>query len=259
MIRLTTSLAALAMALAVAPASAQTTPAPAAATLTPKDADAFVASAEAQLAPLSVDVNRISWVNATFITDDTDALAAQAGARQTVLQVQLATEAAKYAGVPGLSFDTARKIDLLRSGITLPAPSTPGAADELATIVTRMSSQYGKGRGTLDGKPINGSDIEAAMGTVRDPARLQEMWTSWHDNVGAQMRGDYARQVTIANQGAVELGYRDVGALWRAGYDMTPDQFAALTDKLWKQVEPLYLALHTYVRWKLNEKYGDKV
>ncbi|MDH7974777.1 M2 family metallopeptidase [Sphingomonas sp. AR_OL41] len=257
MIRLTTSLAAMAMALAVAPVSAQT--APAAAAPTAKDADAFVASAEAQLAPLSVDVNRISWVNATFITDDTDALAAQAGARQTELQVKLATEAAKFAGIPGLSVDTARKIDLLRSGLTLPAPTRPGAADELATIVTRMSSQYGKGRGTLDGKPINGSDIEAAMGTTRDPAKLQEMWTSWHDNVGAPMRGDYARQVTIANQGAVELGYKDVGALWRAGYDMTPDQFAALTDKLWKQVEPLYLALHTYVRWKLNEKYGDKV
>jgi peptidyl-dipeptidase A len=259
MIRLTTSLAALAMALAVAPASAQTATAAPAKVLTARDADAFVASAEAQLAPLSVDVNRISWVNATFITDDTDALAAQAGARQTILQVQLATEAAKYANVPGLSFDTKRKIDLLRSGITLPAPARAGAADELATIVTRMSSEYGKGRGTLDGKPINGSDIEAAMGTVRDPARLQEMWTSWHDNVGAQMRGDYARQVTIANEGARELGYADTGALWRAGYDMTPDQFAAMTDKLWKQVEPLYLALHTYVRWKLNEKYGDQV
>ncbi|MDB5711209.1 MAG: peptidyl-dipeptidase [Sphingomonas bacterium] len=258
MIRLTTSLAALAMALAVAPASAQAAQA-APKALTPQDADAFVASAEAQLAPLSVDVNRISWVNATFITDDTDALAAQASARQTVLQVQLATEAAKYASVPGLSFDTKRKIDLLRSGITLPAPARAGAADELATIVTRMSSEYGKGRGTLDGKPINGSDIEAAMGTVRDPAKLQEMWTSWHDNVGAQMRGDYARQVTIANEGARELGYADTGALWRAGYDMTPDQFAAMTDKLWKQVEPLYLALHTYVRWKLNAKYGDAV
>jgi peptidyl-dipeptidase A len=259
MIRLTTSLAALAMALAVAPASAQTTPAAPPKALTAQDADAFVASAEAQLAPLSVDVNRISWVNATFITDDTDALAAQAGARQTILQVQLATEAAKYAAISGLSFDTRRKIDLLRSGITLPAPARTGAADELATIVTRMSSEYGKGRGTLDGKPINGSDIEAAMGTVRDPAKLQEMWTSWHDNVGAQMRGDYARQVTIANEGARELGYADTGALWRAGYDMTPDQFAAMTDKLWKQVEPLYLALHTYVRWKLNEKYGDGV
>ncbi|RZL57380.1 MAG: peptidase M2 family protein, partial [Sphingomonas sp.] len=28
---------------------------------------------------------------------------------------------------------------------------------------------------------------------------------------------------------------------------------------IWKEVEPLYLSLHTYVRWKLNEKYGDAV
>ncbi|MFX7086590.1 M2 family metallopeptidase, partial [Acinetobacter baumannii] len=63
----------------------------------------------------------------------------------------------------------------------------------------------------------------------------------------------------IANQGAKGLGYADVGALWRSGYDMTPAQFEATTDTLWKQVEPLYKALHTYVRWKLNAKYGDAV
>jgi len=27
-------------------------------------------------------------------------------------------------------------------------------------IATRLQSAYGKGKGTLDGKPINGSDIE---------------------------------------------------------------------------------------------------
>ena len=175
------------------------------------------------------------------------------------MQVRFALEAAKYANLSGLSFDTRRKIDLLRNGLTLPAPTTPGAATELSTIVTGLSSRYGKGKGTLDGKPINGSDIEAAMGTVRDPARSKEMWVSWHDAVGAPMRTDFAREVVIANQGAKELGYADTGALWRSGYDMTPDQFAATTDKLWKQVEPLYLALHTYVRWKLNAKYGDAV
>ncbi|MFM9828765.1 MAG: M2 family metallopeptidase, partial [Sphingomonas sp.] len=122
-----------------------------------------------------------------------------------------------------------------------------------------MSSQYGKGKGTLGGKPINGSDVEAAMGTVRDPEQLKEMWVSWHDNVGAQMHDDYARMVQISNLGAAELGYKDVGAMWRSGYDMSPQEFAQLTDKLWREVEPLYQSLHTYVRWKLNAKYGDKV
>src|SRR3546814_20947563 len=65
--------------------------------------------------------------------------------------------------------------------------------------------------------------------------------------------------VDIANKGAVELGYDDVGAMWRSQYDMPADQFAALTDRLWQQVKPLYDELHCSTRSKLNEKYGDKV
>jgi peptidyl-dipeptidase A len=47
--------------------------------------------------------------------------------------------------------------------------------------------------------------------------------------------------------------------MWRAGYDMPPEQFAAMVDKLWEQVKPLYVQLHCYTRTKLNEKYGDQV
>ncbi len=261
MIRTGISSLALVLALATSPALAATAPAPAAAAATPTttEADAFVARAEKELADFSTPAQQAAWINATYITDDTDAIAAKFGAEGTEMQVRLALEAAKYASVPGLSFDTKRKIDLLRNGLTLPAPTTPGAASELSTIVTKLGSDYGKGKGTLDGKAINGSDIEAAMGTVRDPAKSKEMWVSWHDQVGAPMRKDFAREVVIANQGAKGLGYADVGALWRSGYDMTPEQFATTTDTLWKQVEPLYKALHTYVRWKLNAKYGDAV
>jgi peptidyl-dipeptidase A len=258
MIRTGISTLALILALAATPAVAQTKK-PAATALTAADADAFVAKTEKELADFSVPANQVGWVNATYITDDTDAMAARVNAQQTELQVKAALDAAKFDKVAGLSPDTRRKLDLLRNAITLPAPTRPGAADTLATLVTGMSSSYGKGKGTLVGKPINGSDIEAAMGTERDPARLKEMWVSWHDNVGAPMRGDYQRMVSIANEGAVGLGYKDTGALWRSGYDMDPAAFAKMTDTLWKQVEPLYQSLHTYVRWKLNEKYGDAV
>lgn len=199
------------------------------------------------------------WINSTYLTDDTNALAAEVGAKGTEMQVRFALEAAKYKDVPGLSEETRRKLDKLRGGIVLPAPTTEGAAAELNTIATELQSIYGKGRGTLDGKPVSGSDIEAAMGDVRDPARLKEMWVSWHDNVGAPMKTDYARMVDIANQGARELGFRNVGAMWRGQYDMSADEFAALTEKLWQQVKPLYDDLHCYTRTKLNEKYGDAV
>ena len=260
MLRTAVSFLALAGALTAAPALAQTAPAPATAgTPTAAQADAWVAGVEKEAAQLGVDAARISWVNATYITDDTDALAAKSGAEMTEKAVEWAKGAARFNGTPGLSYDTKRKLDLLRNGVGLPAPTTPGAANELSTLTTRMSSSYGKGKGSLNGQSINGSDIEAAMGTERDPAKLKEMWTSWHDNVGAPMRKDYARMTAISNAGAKELGFADVGAMWRSGYDMTPDQFAVLTDKIWAEVEPLYKSLHTYVRWKLNAKYGDAV
>lgn len=255
MIRTTISLAALAIAITAAPLAAQT----ASARPTVAGAQAFVAEAEKTSEAMSTPAQRIAWVNATDITDDTDALAAQSGAAMTELGVRYAIGAAPYAALPGLPYDTARKLDILRGSLTLPAPTRAGAAAELSTLSTRMASAYGKGHGTLDGKPINGSDIEAAMGTVRDPARLTEMWVSWHDNVGAPMKPDYVRAAAIANDGAHQLGYRDVGAMWRAGYDMAPDDFAALTDRIWAEVEPLYTALHTYVRTRLNAKYGDAV
>jgi len=259
------SLTALALALSAAahaqpPAAPTGAPAsPTTAAPTPAEADAFVAEAEKVLDAASIDASRVAWVNATYITDDTDALAAKSGAEMTELGVKYALGAAHFNGTPGLSAVTRRKLDLLRGGLTLPAPTRPGAAEELSTLTTRMSSSYGKGRGVLDGKPINGSDIEAAMGEVRDPAKLQEMWVSWHDNVGAPMRSDYQKMAALSNEGAKGLGYADTGALWRSGYDMPPEQFAALVDRIWLEVEPLYKSLHTYVRWKLNEKYGDAV
>jgi len=226
---------------------------------TAADAEAFVAKAEKELADFSVISGRAEWINATYITDDTDALSAEFGARRTQMSVRYAKGAAKFDAVKGLSFDVRRKLDFLKQGIVLPAPEKPGAADELSALATKLQSQYGKGKGTLNGQPISGSEIENAMGSERDPNKLKEMWTSWHDQVGAPMRNDYARLVEIANAGAKELGYADVGAMWRSGYDMSDEEFAREMDRLWLQVKPLYDQLHCYVRAKLSEHYGAKV
>ncbi|QQN74494.1 M2 family metallopeptidase [Croceicoccus sp. YJ47] len=265
------SVAAMAMAIALAtPGHAQTaadgnpvtTDAEEAARfpMTAQGAAQFIAAAEADLFGYSVDASRIAWVNATYITPDTNALAAQSGAIGTEKQVKYALAAAQYARVPGLDPDVARKLDILRNGIVLPAPTADGAAEELNTIATDLNAQYGKGRGLLNGEPISGSDIEAEMGNLaRTLTEYAEMWASWHDNVGAPMKDDYARMVAIANEGAKELGFANTGAMWRSGYDMPPEQFAAETERLWQEVKPLYMALHTYVRGRLNAKYGDGV
>lgn len=248
------SFAAISMALANAPAQAEDYPE------TPEGAAAWLAAVEADFANFSKDYSHVAWLNSTYINHDSDTLAAKYGAEYTLKAVAYANEAARYARVEGLDAVTLRKLDMLRNGIGMPAPARAGAAQELSEIATRLNSAYGRGRGTLNGAVINGSDIEAEMGNLaRTPDELKEMWASWHDNVGAPMREDYTRMVGIANEGAKELGFADLGAMWRSGYDMSSDEFAAETERMWQEVRPLYVALHTYVRAKLNDKYGDEV
>src|SRR4029453_3580499 len=84
------------------------------------------------------------------------------------------------------------------------------------------------------------------------------VWKGWHA-ISPPIRADYARYVELGNKGARELGYKDMGALWRSKYDMAPDDFARGVGRLWTQVKPFYDSLHAYVRWKLREKYGPEV
>jgi peptidyl-dipeptidase A len=253
------SSAAAAVAEASNAAAAAEAAAPAPAGPTAAEADAFVARAEHELGEFAVISNRAQWVNATYITPDTDAIAAHFGTIGTEMGVRLANEAARFANVPDLSYDTRRKLNLLRTSLTLPAPTTAGAAAELNQISTDLSSQYGRGRGTMNGQVLTGNEIEARMGTVRNPDQLREMWTSWNDNVGAPMRAQYTRMAEISNAGARELGFADTGAMWRSKYDMTPEQFEQLTERLWGEVRPLYEELHCFARAGLNRRYGDRV
>jgi peptidyl-dipeptidase A len=252
MLKPITSLAALAGALAAPCAMAQEAQ-------TKPDAAAFVEQTEAAYNDKIIAQAHADWVYATYINHDSEILSSTAGADVTKFNVANALKAAEYAGEQGLSYDVNRKLNRMRTLIVLPAPTTPGAAEEVSSLNAKLQGIYGAGKGTLNGQPINGSDIEAAMGTNRNPAELQEMWASWHDNVGKPMKADYAKMTALANEGAKELGYADVGALWRSNYDMSPEEFEALTEKLWQEVKPLYDQLHCYTRTKLNEKYGDDV
>jgi len=250
---------ALAAALVATPALGDSHEADGTAAPTGTSAVTFVEKAEAELLEKANIAGRAEWVYNNFITEDTAAIAAEANAEFTETLVRNAVEAAIYKDAEGLDPEIARKLVMMRTGIVSPAPTAEGAADKVAELSAKMQGVYGKGQGTLDGQPVSGSDIEEKMGTVRDPALLKEMWTSWHDNVGSPMKGDYAELVAMMNEGARELGFADTGALWRANYDMDPDDFKALTETLWQEVKPLYEQLHCFTRGKLSEEYGEDV
>jgi peptidyl-dipeptidase A len=229
----------------------------AAAVPTTADATAFVADAETRLAALSEEAARIQWTRATNITYDTMWLESRINAEYTELQVELANGAARFNDVE-VPADVRRKLNLLRLGIVLPAPNRPGAAVELAEITTRLDSTYSVGKFEYQGRQITLDEASQLLASTRDPAEAKALYEGWR-TISPVMAPDYARMVEIANEGAAELGFADTGAMWRAGYDMEPDAFAAETDRLWAQVKPFYENLHCYVRGRLNARYGDAV
>jgi peptidyl-dipeptidase A len=252
------------------------------------DPAAFLAKAEKEITDFLEYSARVSWVNANFITDDTDWLNARAGSEGTLLFVRLANETKQFEGV-ALSPEQKRKLDILRAGITMPAPSTGApeqqkqVADELNQITTDLQSTYGKGKVALDPKvfnvsavlkilnaargkeeprdpkePLNLEETSLILAKSRDPKTLQAAWEGWQ-TIAPPMKADYVRMVEIGNAGAKELGFSNIADMWLANYDMPSADMEKTVERLWTQVQPLYNDLHCYVRGKLNAKYGEAV
>jgi peptidyl-dipeptidase A len=225
------------------------------------EAEEFIRNAETRLNDLTVKASRAAWVQANFITDDTQQMAAEANEVLIGATTELAKQATRYDHLK-LSAELARKMLLLKlaAAVPAPAPNDPKELAEMTRIGTSLEADYGKGKycpktGKHAGECLDITAIERIMASSTDPEELKDLWVGWH-TISPPMRDRYARWVELGNKGAKEMGFSDLGAMWRAGYDMTPDQFSADVERLWQQVKPLYDSLHAYVRSKLVEKYG---
>ncbi len=225
------------------------------------EAKAFLDEAESRLLALSAESGRASWVQATYITGDTEILAALASQRLIDATVDLAKKSSRFDGL-ALPPDLARKMRLLKLSLTLAAPSDVKESEEVTRLAASLEGVYGKGQycppGAGQGKCMDIQAITRIMAASRKPDELLDVWRGWH-TISPGMRTDFRRFVELSNKGARELGFTDTGAMWRAKYDMPPDDFSRELDRLWEQVRPLYISLHAYVRWKLREHYGDAV
>ncbi len=222
------------------------------------EARAFMDRAQAKLLDLSVQQQRADWVKDTFITYDTEILAAKADEQVIAATMELAKQSTRFNQLK-MPEDLAREFKLLRLSLSLAAPSDPKQAQELTQIAARMEGMYGSGKYcTDDGKCRDLDQLSDVLRDSTNPKELLDAWRGWH-TVSQPMRPLFERYVQLGNKGAQELGFADMGAMWRSKYDMPPDAFTAEMDRLWDQVRPLYLSLHAYVRGKLREKYGDVV
>lgn len=256
---------------------------------TVQEAKEFLEAAEKELSEFSAYAAKVYWIKANFITEDTAALEARVGEEGAKMSTRMSNQAKRFKDL-ALPADMKRKIDGMLRGSNFPAPDDEAAAKKLAKIMTDLDGTYGKGKFKIDVKderiiaildvdPDGDKGPEKADGTLDqevpdgtihlgqasdiiaksdDPELLQTIWEGWR-TISMPMKDDYADMVKIINKGSAELGFKDAGDLWRAGYDMEAEAFSKEADRLWGQVKPLYDELHCYVRAELNEKYGEEV
>jgi len=226
---------------------------------TVKDAQAFMDSAEQTLETLGRRSAFSSWAMQTNINYSTEWLAGDADNAYSAKAAELARQARKFDKLK-LPADLARKFLMLKLTVTAPAPLDPKEQKELSDTKVWLESTYGKGKYCPASTTtcLSLDDMEDVLRSSRDPQRLQEVWAGWR-TISVPMRPRYQRFAQLSNKGAQDLGFKDTADLWRSGYDMKPEEFSAELDRQWEQMKPLYLALHTYVRRRLTEKYGKAV
>jgi peptidyl-dipeptidase A len=234
-----------------------------------KEAKAFIADVNKEMVGLSHEINAAAWTQETDITVDTQFLNSLATDHYLEFNSRRAAEAKAYDGEK-LDASTARSLMLLKLGVSAPAPADPVKRSELATLTTSLDAMYGQGKYCPKGKTVlkfgkddkgckNLDQLEEIIGSSRNYDELTEAWVGWH-SIARPMRPMYQRFVELANEGAKELGFSDLGVMWRSGYDMSAEDFEKEADRLYDQVKPLYSSLQCYARKRLSQKYGkDKV
>jgi peptidyl-dipeptidase A len=226
----------------------------------PESADEFVARVNKDLTEVDQELAAAGWTQDTYITVDTQLLSARSNDRYLAYLTHALDEARRFDGQT-LTPQAARALMRLRLNVAAPAPADAAKRARMTQLEAQLEAKYGEGKYCPAGPASckNVDQLSDILAKSRNYDELTQAWKGWHD-VGAGMRADYTEFVALANEGARNLGFKDLGVMWRANYDMAPEAFDAESERLWQQVKPLYDGLHCYARARLAQRYGaDKV
>jgi peptidyl-dipeptidase A len=91
----------------------------------------------------------------------------------------------------------------------------------------------------------------------RDPEELKYYWLEWYNRAGAPTKEDFKKYVALNREAALMNGFKSGAESWLDEYE--DETFEQQIDAVIEQLLPLYKQLHAYVRFKLQQKYGESV
>ena len=227
-------------------------------TLNESDVETFLERVELEDKTLGPVASSAYWLQANFITYDSQKVVADYGKRFQLLALERARQASTFDDVE-VSGENRRKLNLIKNSFVMPSPLDDTLAGEIANIMAELDAMYGAGQHCFgEGDCYDLEAFEGVIDNSRDPDELLKAWEGWR-NIGTPMKDKYLRMVEIGNLGAKDLGYEGLTDLWFSQYDMPAEEFLAETDRVWDELKPLYDALHCHVRSELSEHYGEEV
>ncbi|XP_077986218.1 angiotensin-converting enzyme 2-like [Glandiceps talaboti] len=138
--------------------------------------------------------------------------------------------------------------------------------NELQNVLSNMSLTYALGEVCVpwDENECHLQDpvLTNIMATSTNYTQRLWVWKHWRDDTGRKLREVYVDYVRLKNQASVLNGYDDYGAYWRANYEDDMEEHEDLEADMWEMyfdILPLYEKLHTYVRYRLKDIYGDNI
>ncbi|KAL6060142.1 Peptidyl-dipeptidase [Balamuthia mandrillaris] len=226
-----------------------------------------------QLSKLSRNAGLAQWKYATNLTTHNSEAAVMAEQELLSYLAEAIRNASAYitkAKASG-SDGPRRQVELLRR-VTIPLLDEEKKQKQLSELISKMEGIYGaakvplpasctspsgneKREGEAQEEKVDLEELSWRMAHSTDYDCLLDMWVAWR-NVSREMRPLYSQFVNLSNDGARQMGFDDTGDLWRSGYDMEPQEFVEMIERLWDDVKPLYEDLHCYVRSQLVQRYG---
>jgi peptidyl-dipeptidase A len=130
-------------------------------------------------------------------------------------------------------------------------------AERIAAEVAQSSTLNGF-EFKLRGQPITVNQIDDLLQSSTDLAERRAVWEASKES-GKALKAGLIKLRDLRNGVARELDYPDYFALQVAGYGMTTAEMVKLNEDFMRDLRPLYLQLHTWVKYRLAEKYHQPV
>ncbi len=228
-----------------------------------KEAQAYVDTYTREVQKLSLEVSEAEWASNTHIVEGDTTNAHRSKAAKEAYAVftgnaeNIATARKFLEKRDKLSPLLVRQLEL----ILYEAGSNPQTVADIVKRRIRVETEqveklYGFDF-KLDGKSVSTNDIDELL---RGDIDLDKRLAAWEESkeVGKNLKDGLVEMQTLRNQTVQALGYKDYFDYQVSDYGMTSAELRDQMRTILRDIWPLYRELHTWTRYELARRYGQK-